>query len=88
MLVIYKITPPAPVAYKPKDCALDGGYGLGEMKRLAGPKGTHPDNQPFVRLAYLAVEEASKKWIFRHQEWAVIYSQLMIYFGERLAEQV
>ncbi len=31
--------------------------------------------------------ELSKKWIFRHREWAVIYSQLMIYFGERLVEQ-
>jgi hypothetical protein len=28
---------------------------------LAGLKGSHPNNQPFVRLVYLVVEEASKK---------------------------
>ena len=35
---------------------------------------------------YLAVEEAAKKWTLRHREWAMIYSQLMIYFGDRLGE--
>jgi hypothetical protein len=34
-----------------------------------------------------AIEEASEKWIFCRTEWAVIYSRLMIYFGERLTEQ-
>ena len=35
---------------------------------------------------YLAVEEAAKKWTFRRRDWAMIYSQLMIYFGGRLGE--
>jgi transposase-like protein len=39
------------------------------------------------KQVYLAIEGASKKWIFRHREWPVIYSQLMIYFGDHLTEQ-
>jgi len=30
---------------------------------------------------------SSKKWTFRHRDWAMIYAQLMIYFGERMGER-
>jgi transposase-like protein len=58
-----------------------------QIKKTAKNKAIFPNDQALIKQVYLAVEEASKKWIFRHREWAVIYSQLMIYFGERLAEQ-
>jgi len=35
-----------------------------------------------------AVEEASKKWTMRHRDWAMIYSQLMILFEDRVAKYV
>jgi transposase-like protein len=62
--------------------------GRAKGQRLARLKSSYLQNQPYLRRVYLAIVEASKKWIFRHRDWAVIYSQLMIYFGERLAEQV
>jgi len=43
-----------------------------------------------LREIYEAATEpdgAAAKWTMRHREWAVIYSQLIIYFGERLAER-
>ena len=58
-----------------------------QIKKTAKNKAIFPNDQALIKQVYLAVEEASKKWIFRHREWAVIYSQLMIYFGERLVEQ-
>jgi putative transposase len=38
------------------------------------------------KLVYLAVEEAAKKWTMRQRDWAMIYSQLMIFFEDRLAK--
>jgi transposase-like protein len=32
-------------------------------------------------------EEAAKKWTFRHRDWAMICSQPMIFFGNRLGER-
>ena len=45
------------------------------------------NDQALIKQVYLAVEEAAKKWTFRHRDWAMIYSQLMIYFGDRLGER-
>jgi putative transposase len=58
-----------------------------QIKKTAKNKAIFPNEQALVKQVYLAIEDASKKWIFRHREWAVIYSQLMIYFGERLGER-
>ena len=45
------------------------------------------NDQALIKQVCLAVEEAAKKWTFRHRDWAMIYSQLMIYFGDRLGER-
>jgi len=44
--------------------------------------------QALVRQLSLAIEEAPKKWIFRHREWVMICSLLMIHFGDRLTERL
>jgi len=58
-----------------------------KIKKTAKNKAIFPGEPALVKQVYLAIEQASRKWIFRHREWAVIYSQLMIYIGERLAER-
>jgi len=35
-----------------------------------------------------AVAEAARKWTMRHRDWAMIYSQLMIFFEDRLGKYV
>ena len=47
----------------------------------------YANDQVLIKQVYLAVEEAAKKWTFRHRDWAMICSQLMIYFGDRLGER-
>jgi len=44
-------------------------------------------SQALLKQVYLAVEEAANKWTFCHRDWAMIYSQLMIYFGDRIGER-
>ena len=58
-----------------------------KVKKVAKNKSIFPNDQALIKLVFLAVEEASKKWTFRHREWAIIYSQLMILFGDRLGKQ-
>jgi len=58
-----------------------------QIKKTAKNKAIFPNEQALVKQVYLAIEGASRKWIFRHRDWAMIYSQLMIYFGERLTER-
>jgi putative transposase len=57
-----------------------------KIKKIAKNKSIFPNDQALIKQVYLAVEEAAKKWTLRHREWAMMYSQLMIYFGDRLGE--
>ncbi|MCX6570757.1 MAG: hypothetical protein NT006_04955 [Candidatus Aminicenantes bacterium] len=51
------------------------------------PRSIFPNDPALIKQVYLAVEEAAKKWTFRHRDWAMIYCQLIIYFGDRLGER-
>ncbi len=57
-----------------------------QIKKVSKNKSSFPNEQALVKLVYLAVEEGAKKWTMRHRDWAMIYSQLMIFFAERLAK--
>jgi putative transposase len=59
-----------------------------KIKKFSKNKSILSNEQALFKLIYLVVEEASKKWIMRHRDWAVIYSQLMIIFDDRLAKYV
>jgi putative transposase len=58
-----------------------------KIKKVAKNKSIFPNDQALIKQVYLAVEEAAKKWTLRHRDWAMTYSQLMIYFGDRLGER-
>ena len=58
-----------------------------KIKKVAKNKSAFPNDQALLKQVYLAVEEAARKWTFRHRDWAMIYSQLMIYFSDRMAER-
>ncbi len=57
-----------------------------QIKKVAKNKSSFPNEQALVKLVYLAGKEAAKKWTMRHRAWAMICSQLMIFFAERLAK--
>jgi putative transposase len=58
-----------------------------KIKKVAKNKSIFPNDQALIKQVYLAVEEAAKKWTLRHRDWAMIYSQLMIYFADRMGER-
>jgi putative transposase len=59
-----------------------------KIKKVAKNKSSFPNEQALVKLVYLAVEDAARKWTMRHRDWAMIYSQLMIFFEDRVAKYV
>jgi transposase-like protein len=59
----------------------------GRFKKCAKNLSIFPNDQALIKRFCLAVEEAAKKRTFRHRDWAMIYSQLMLYFGDRLGER-
>ena len=59
-----------------------------QIKKVAKNKSSFPNEQALIKLVYLAVDGAAKKWTMRHRDWSMIYSQLMIFFEDRLAKYV
>jgi len=59
-----------------------------QIKKAAKNKSSFPNEQALIKLVYLAVEGAARKWTMRHRNWAMIYSQLMIFFEDRLEKYV
>ncbi len=59
-----------------------------QIRKVSKNKSSFPNEQSLVKLVYLAVEGASRKWTMRHRDWAMIYSQLMIFFQDRVAKYV
>jgi len=55
-----------------------------KIKKVSKNKAIFPNEQALFKLVYLAVEEAAKKWTMRQRDWAMIYSQLMIFFEDRM----
>lgn len=53
-----------------------------KIKKVAKNKSIFPNEQALFKLVYLAVEEAAKKWTMKQRDWAMIYSQLMIFFED------
>jgi transposase-like protein len=59
-----------------------------QIKKVAKNKSSFPNEQALTKLVYMAVEGAARKWTMRHRDWAMIYSQLMIFFEDRVAKYV
>lgn len=59
-----------------------------QIKKVAKNKSSFPNEQALTKLVFLAVEGASRKWTMRHRDWAMIYSQLMIFFEDRVSKYV
>lgn len=55
------------------------------IKKITKNKAVFPNEQAVFKVVYLALEGIEKKWTSRLRDWAMIYSQLMIFFEERLA---
>ena len=59
-----------------------------QIRKVTKSKSSFPNEQALLKMVYLAVENAAKKWTMRQRDWSMIYSQLMIFFEDRLAKYV
>ena len=55
-----------------------------QFRKLTKTKGGFPNNDSLLKLLYLGIQNASKKWTMPIQNWNLTLSQLAIFFEGRL----
>ncbi|MEZ5573570.1 MAG: IS256 family transposase [Halioglobus sp.] len=55
-----------------------------QFRKLTKTKGGFPNEDSLLKLLYLGVQNASKKWTMPIQNWSITLSQLAIFFEGRL----
>lgn len=55
-----------------------------QLRKVTKSKTVFPSDDSLFKMLYLATMDITKKWTGRRQDWGLIYSQLQIYFGDRL----
>lgn len=57
-----------------------------QLRKVTKSKTVFPSDDSLLKMLYLAMMDITKKWTGHRHDWGQIYSQLEIYFEERLAE--
>ena len=57
-----------------------------QFRKLTKTKGTFPSDNSLLKLLYVGIQNASKKWTMPISNWSLTLSQLSIYFEGRLDE--
>jgi len=57
-----------------------------QLRKVTKNKGVFPTDDSLFKMLYLATADITKKWTGRRKDWGRIYSQLSIYFEERIPE--
>ena len=57
-----------------------------QLRKVIKNKGVFPTDDSLFKMLYLATADIIKKWTGRRKDWGRIYSQLSIYFDERIPE--
>lgn len=55
-----------------------------QFRKLTKTKGAFPNENSLMKLLYMGIQNASKKWTMPIQNWSLTLSQLAIYFEGRL----
>lgn len=57
-----------------------------QLRKVTKNKGVFPTDDSLFKMLYLATMDITKKWVSRRRDWGEIYSQLAIYFDERIPD--
>ena len=57
-----------------------------QLRKVTKAKSVFPTDDSLFKMLYLAMMDITAKWTGRRQDWGVIYSQLSIFFGDRIPE--
>ncbi len=55
-----------------------------QLRKVTKSKSVFPSDDSLLKMLYLAMMDITKKWTGHRKDWGRIYSQLEIYFEERL----
>jgi len=55
-----------------------------QLRKVTKSKTVFPSDDSLLKMLYLATMDITRKWTGRRQDWGLIHSQLLIYFGDRL----
>jgi len=59
-----------------------------QFRKVTKAKSQFPNDEALTKMLYLSYRDISKKWTMAIRNWAVIISQLSIFFKERLDEHL
>ncbi|PID99938.1 MAG: IS256 family transposase, partial [Acidobacteria bacterium] len=59
-----------------------------QFRKLTKTKGAFPNKDSLLKLLYLGIQNASKKWTRPIQNWSLAISQLVIFFEGRLEKEL
>lgn len=59
-----------------------------QFRKLTKTKGAFPNKDSLLKLLYMGIENASKKWTMPIQNWSLTISQLAIFFEGRLDNEL
>jgi transposase-like protein len=54
-----------------------------QLRKVTKSKSVFPTDDSLLKMLYLAMIDITRKWTGRRQDWGIIHSQLMVFFGER-----
>jgi transposase-like protein len=55
-----------------------------QLRKVTKSKSVFPSDDALFKMLYLATIDITKKWTGRRQDWGTIYSQLQIFFEDRI----
>jgi putative transposase len=59
-----------------------------QFRKLTKTKGAFPNKDSLLKLLYMGIQNASKKWTMPVQNWSLTISQLAIFFEGRLDKEL
>lgn len=59
-----------------------------QFRKLTKTKGAFPNQNSLIKLLYLGIQNAQKKWTMPIQNWSLAISQLAIFFEGRLDREL
>lgn len=59
-----------------------------QFRKLTKTKGAFPNQDSLLKLLYMGIQNASKKWTMPIQNWSITLSQLAIFFEGRLDNEL
>jgi transposase-like protein len=59
-----------------------------QFRKLTKTKGAFPNHNSLLKLLYMGIQNASKKWTMPIQNWSLTISQLAIFFEGRLDKEL